>query len=178
MPHFPTEWLRRTWDRLVARIKRAGAQGELPLPAVEPEPELPPDDLGEISALFRPQDGGRVRLTVEAFDAEPRLGGQVRLRLRLRNVGKDELPFGSLTLLWWDGQGQEGTPIARQPALALPGTPPGGTSAFETRLPVPATSATTVTILLEPSGGDGTGWVVEGSPLVLERRVLEAADPA
>lgn len=178
MPHFPTEWLRRTWDRLVARILRATAQPELPLPAVEPEPELPPDDLGEISALFRPRDGGRARLTVEAFDAEPRIDGQVRLRLRLRNVGRDELPFGSLSLLWWEGDSRDGPPLARQPALALPGTPAGGTAAFETRLPVPAKAEMAVTILLEPTGGDGVAWEAEGGQLVLGRRVLAAVEAA
>ena len=178
MPHFPTEWLRRTWDRLVARILRARAQGELPLPVAEEEPDLPPDDLGEVSALFRPQEGGRVRLTVEAFDAEPRVGGQVRLRLRMRNVGKDELPFGSLTLVWWEGESRDAPPLARQPALALPGTPPGGTAAFETRLPVPAKTEMAVTILLEASGGDGSAWAPEGGELVLARRVLAGVEAA
>lgn len=178
MPHFPTEWLRRTWDKLVQRIRRSGGSVDAALPVAAPVPDLPPDDPGEISALFRPAEGGRARLTVEVFDAEPRIGGHVRLRLRMRNLGTEDLPFGSLTLFWWAGQTRDAVPLARQPALALPSTPPGGTAAFETRLPVPAKQETIVTILMEPTGGDGMPWAADGALLVLERRILAATEAA
>lgn len=181
MALFPIAWLHRTWAalaRFFARPTEAAAPAATPAPIEMQEPAAPEHVDGEATAIFRAPGGGRARVTVESFEAEPRSGGLARLRVRLTNIGKEDLPYGQVTLVWWGSAGREGAPLARQPALALPSTLVGGTAAFETRLPVPQAAIAQVFVLVEPAGGDAVAWAAEEAVLLLERQVLAAVVPA
>jgi len=165
---FGWSWLVRRWQY------GALSPDQLVGAAVDEAPEAlpPPDDVpGEARALFRPTEGGSVRIVVESFEARPRTGEEARLRVRVTNVGKEETRFSQVRLYWFDDATCEGTAIARQRALALPGLPPGGMAVFQARLAVPLTVEGEVVILVEPADETGVPWTPQGSRLVLWRCV-------
>lgn len=176
-------WMVRRWQNGVLPANDPAAEAPAQAVAEEaPEALMPPDDLpGEARALFRPTEGGNVRVVVESFEARPRTGEEAKLRVRVTNVGRQETLFSQLRLYWYDDATCEGVAIARQRALALPGLPPGGMAVFETRLVVPLTVEGEVVVLVEPADERGMPWTPQGSRLVLWRcvparePVLEAA---